>query len=661
MLDYDNSAFYYFALTLLCMYLFPATFYLLKDFYYAFAVSDSGKGRTSAERTKFNKGASGFAKLKKEGNIYIRLGLLLTAWLVFFVILNSLDTDAELSTFDPFHILGIEHGAEDNVIKKAYRKLSLKFHPDKNIGSKVAEEMFMKIAKAYEALTDETSKANYEKYGNPDGKQALEISIGLPRIILDNPKVVLVLYLIGMVICIPLGVAVWYNNSKLFGDKNIQYETYSAFYQMLKETSKMKNMPEILACSAEFRELCEIRDSEKVEISKLAGVMENQKLMLKPVYTREKLPTVFKGNLLVHMHVLRKTNELSPELRKGVDALIAMSPEFIDSMVEIAYQRGWLETTLQCIHFAQHMKQGMFKGQSALHQLPHLSDEAREEIAKESEKKADVLSDYINTPNSEKKGLDKLTAEQKLDVLETCRLLPNRDLSINMFVEEDEDDNEDDEEGEQSDAPDGEVGLDLLAGIHEEDLVTLRITLVNKNMSAIESKENDAIAPYFPTSCKESLWFILTNKVEAGSEMSAVIYAKEKVPVAHKILDKKLKKKEDDSTKQTLQHEMKFMAPKGVGEQEMQLYIFSDTYIGLDQAMPISFSVRSKDELPEYVPHPEDAELDNEPTLFEQVMSANADEADSSDDEDDAPVPAKIAASAKKTNVDDDSESEDSD
>lgn len=657
MLDYDNSAFYYFALTLLCMYIFPATYYLLQDLYAAYAVSDSGKGRTSAEKAKYKKGPTGFAKLQKQsGNVYMRLGLLLTAWLIFFVLLNSLDTDAELSTFDPFHILGIENGAEDNVIKKAYRKLSLKYHPDKNIGSKVAEEMFMKIAKAYEALTDETSKQNYEKYGNPDGKQALEISIGLPRIILDNPKVVLVLYLIGMVICIPLGVGLWYNNSKLFGDKNIQYETYSAFYQMLKETSKIKNMPEILACSAEFRQLCEIRDSDKVEISKLAGIMENQKLMQKPIYPKEKLPTVFKGNLLVHMYLLRRSDELSPELRKDLDAIISMSPEFIDSMVEIAYQRGWLETTLQCIRFAQHIKQGMFKGQDALQQIPHLSDEGRLEIAKEVENKADVLKTFIATPDDEKKGLDKLTSEQKKDVLETCRLLPNRDLSINMFVEEDDEDEED------ADAPAGELDPELLAAIHEEDLVTLRITLVNNSMTAKESKENDAIAPFFPTACRESLWFILTNKVEAGSEGSAVIYAKEKVPDTHKILDKKLKKLEDDSTKHTLQHEMKFMAPKGVGDQEMQLYIFSDTYIGLDKAMPISFSVRSKDELPEYVPHPEDAELDNEPTLFEQVMSANADEADSSDDEDDAPAPTKTAAAAKMVKDDkDDSESEDDD
>ena len=42
---------------------------------------------------------------------------------------------------------------------------------DENQGDKNAEDMFMKVAKAYEALTDETSKENYEKFGNPDGNR----------------------------------------------------------------------------------------------------------------------------------------------------------------------------------------------------------------------------------------------------------------------------------------------------------------------------------------------------------------------------------------------------------------------------------------------------------------------------------------------------------
>ena len=63
----------------------------------------------------------------------------------------------------------------------------------------------MLIAKAYEALTDETAKANWEKFGNPDGKQSLEVSIGLPTFLLDGQwkYVILLSYLFGMVVIIP--------------------------------------------------------------------------------------------------------------------------------------------------------------------------------------------------------------------------------------------------------------------------------------------------------------------------------------------------------------------------------------------------------------------------------------------------------------------------
>jgi preprotein translocase subunit Sec63 len=66
----------------------------------------------------------------------------------------------------------------------------------------------------------------------------LEVSIGLPRLLLDNPKVVLVLYLLAMVVLIPVVVGLWYNNSKQFGEKNIMYETYMAFYQLLQEDNR---------------------------------------------------------------------------------------------------------------------------------------------------------------------------------------------------------------------------------------------------------------------------------------------------------------------------------------------------------------------------------------------------------------------------------------
>lgn len=259
MLDYDNSAFYYFAITLLSLYLIPGFWYALSEVYKAFiATGEAGtKPRTDLEKEKASKlkrETTGFQRLHKYKFI-VNLILLVAAFSLFVYLIRLVQNDGEVNTFDPYQILGIEQGITTGEIKKAYRKLSLRYHPDKNIGDKLAEEMFMKIAKAYEALTDETSKENYEKYGNPDGKQSLEVSIGLPRIILDNPKVVLVLYLVAMVVVIPVVVGLWYANSKQYGENDIKYDSYTTFYKQIQETHRTKQMPEVMAASAECRAL----------------------------------------------------------------------------------------------------------------------------------------------------------------------------------------------------------------------------------------------------------------------------------------------------------------------------------------------------------------------------------------------------------------------
>lgn len=74
------------------------------------------------------------------------------------------------------------------------------------------------------------------------------------------------------------------------------------------------------------------------------------------------------------------------------------------------------------------------------------------------------------------------------------------------------------------------------------------------------------------------------------------------------------------------------MAPNKPGTVKLDVFVKSDSYIGLDQKKAVEFEVISADTLPQYEPHPDDLELDNEPTLFEQVMQAYDDETDSDDE-----------------------------
>ena len=67
---------------------------------------------------------------------------------------------------DYYEILGVAKSASDDEIKKAYRKLAIKYHPDKNPGNKEAEEKFKEISEAHEVLSDKQKRARYDQFGH---------------------------------------------------------------------------------------------------------------------------------------------------------------------------------------------------------------------------------------------------------------------------------------------------------------------------------------------------------------------------------------------------------------------------------------------------------------------------------------------------------------
>ncbi len=67
---------------------------------------------------------------------------------------------------DYYEVLGVDRSASADDIKKAYRKLALKYHPDRNPGDKAAEEKFKEAAEAYDVLSDADKKARYDRFGH---------------------------------------------------------------------------------------------------------------------------------------------------------------------------------------------------------------------------------------------------------------------------------------------------------------------------------------------------------------------------------------------------------------------------------------------------------------------------------------------------------------
>ncbi len=72
---------------------------------------------------------------------------------------------------DYYEVLGVSKSATPDELKKAYRKMAIKYHPDKNPGDKEAEEKFKEAAEAYDVLSDPKKRQQYDQFGHSMGQQ----------------------------------------------------------------------------------------------------------------------------------------------------------------------------------------------------------------------------------------------------------------------------------------------------------------------------------------------------------------------------------------------------------------------------------------------------------------------------------------------------------
>jgi len=593
-LNYDDTGFVFFGAAVLVSVLIPLTFSTIKHLLFPDSVVHSNgmfplkssKGsklnycKTSLMDKKIDQVKAEHRKFSNrfsKGFIFktIVIGIL---WYVFYgMALQISENHQEIKSFDPFEILEISVTSTDQEIKKAYRRMSLKYHPDRNPNDPLASANFIQVTKAYNALTDEVAKKNYEKYGNPDGPTTTKVGIGLPKFLLAGENQVLILstFFLILLFVVPVTFFRYYRKQKLYSSSGLMVETLSFISYYMNDQTRAKNGPEMLACSAESREL-KVRGSDNFDMSKIR--VEEP---VKPRFNKQGI--VMKNRILIIAHMQRLHSLLSRNLIADLNLILEKSILIIQAMVEIALMREWTQTAISMLDFLRCLIQAIDPSKSSpLMQIPHFTPEA---VAHASKGKNAVTSlrDFLSRPADQRKGVADFNPSQLADIEEFVKHVGGTKVSAKILVEEEED-------------------------IADGDIATVLITVDRTHLSD-EEAEGPVHAPYFPVSKFEEFWCILTNT--ANGKMITFT----RIRLSEKFVEEKIR----------------FMIGSA-GQHHLVLHVLSDSYTGLDNMFDLKFNALSKDAVKkEIFVHPEDADLDKYPTLFEQMMGLEKDDEYESD------------------------------
>uniref|UniRef100_A0AAY5KNX4 Translocation protein SEC63 homolog n=1 Tax=Esox lucius TaxID=8010 RepID=A0AAY5KNX4_ESOLU len=269
----------------------------------------------------------------------LKKAALLFGWAVFLLLAYKVSKlDREYQEYNPYEVLSLDQGASVSEIKKQYRLLSLKFHPDKG-GD---EDMFMRIAKAYSALTNDESRQNWETYGNPDGPRATSFGIALPAWIVDskNSMLVLLVYGLAFMVILPVVVGTWWYRSIRYSGDQILINTTQLFMHFMYKTPNMnmKRLCMVLTAAFEFdprsNKEATIRPTDNLEVPQLIRELGNINVKKKePPFC---YPYSLKARVLVLAHLARM--EVSEDIEEDQRFVVKKSPALLQEMVNVGCQ-----------------------------------------------------------------------------------------------------------------------------------------------------------------------------------------------------------------------------------------------------------------------------------------------------------------------------------
>ena len=357
------------------------------------ADSEWGKAATMAMKRRRKTTGQRLGGLFRGTNLLYTIGWIVFIALTAYVVKSPL----EEKRFDPYDILGLRVGASTKEIKSAYRKLSLKYHPDKNPDPAAAVYFAESIAPAYKTLTDDAARENYEKYGHPDGKQSTKLGIALPEQLFGKggmAPVMLIVLVVGGIM-LPLFIAMCsIRRMNRFGGNNVLKQTQVNFAYMLKPVLALAKVPETLAVAHEFIEM-PFLEGQDAAVSQLLKDLKNE-YDAKDNKLMKRKPSIIKAHMLILSQTSRRLSALPAVLANDAKKLVATLPRLVDELLKVAAMpinragHSYARPQFSVVEFYQCFTQAVpvsarkrdDDGVASLMQLPHFNAENVNRVAK---------------------------------------------------------------------------------------------------------------------------------------------------------------------------------------------------------------------------------------------------------------------------------------
>ncbi|KAG2216131.1 hypothetical protein INT45_005643 [Circinella minor] len=600
--DEEGYNFLYFVISVLSLCLVPIT---LQSLYSAWKSAKSKNEQNlcqcdtcQKERTKIRKTESNrvLKQLFKPKFLFLIAGWFAVALLAYQVSFAS----EPVQQWDPYEILGISEGATMPEIKKIYKKLSLVYHPDKaQAGSeRESEERFIQISKAYQVLTDDAIRENYEKYGHPDGKQSYSVGVALPKKLVEggNSKFVLLIYACIFGLGLPYYIARWWYNSRRHTKDRILNGSMRVFVKELKENADFKALIRILSGAHEFAENAATRPGEEKLLKSVDGAIaqELENRFGEKYETGDENTPAYrrKATSLLYAYFLRQdfTSKNSSSAAKALlqdqGFIIEKSIHLLQGLLQIAIVKQWLGVASNIMDLQQHLLQATYPGEQSVKQLPHIDTQILRRYYRNNKKHIHSVQQILALSESERKELLKpLNDEEYLDTMEVASRIPQLKAKKAVFKV---------------------VGDKIIT---PGAVVTFVLKLQNIDAkSATENGKNKTISE---DSDDEELLDDVTGKLKKEEKTEGTLplahtpyYPGEKKPYWWVFLgDPKVnrilvppKKVTDITDEQTVQ--ISFPGPPKPGTYTFSLFVKSDTYVGTDIQQDIKLTIRDKSDLP---------------------------------------------------------------